>query len=187
MTEDAVTAVHSNARADGAATLLIGQRVRAGREDDYLQWQKKVGAAAGRYPGFRGVELRRPSGEQTDWMVVYQFDSVANMQKWIDSATRQEFLDRGTDLFEGPGTRQVIAHDSKVDDTLVTVVVSHKVAAGQVEHFLTWQTEVNDVESTFAGFRGSEIFRPVRRGSGRVDHLLQVRQRRASRCVADLR
>jgi antibiotic biosynthesis monooxygenase (ABM) superfamily enzyme len=161
MTEDAVTAVHSNARADGAATLLIGQRVRAGREDDYLQWQKKVGAAAGRYPGFRGVELRRPSGEQTDWMVVYQFDSVANMQKWIDSATRQEFLDRGTDLFEGPGTRQVIAHDSKVDDTLVTVVVSHKVAAGQVEHFLAWQTEVNDVESTFAGFRGSEIFRPV--------------------------
>ncbi|GAB7070957.1 antibiotic biosynthesis monooxygenase [Mycolicibacterium hodleri] len=145
----------------GAATLLIGQRVRSGREDDYQQWQKKLGAAAARYPGFRGVELRRPSGEQTDWIVVYQFDSVANMQKWINSATRQEFLDRGTDLFDGPGTRQVIVQDSKVDDTLVTVVVSHEVAADQVEDFLAWQAEVNEVESTFAGFRGSEIFRPV--------------------------
>ncbi len=148
----------------GAATLLIGQRVRSGREDDYQQWQKKLGAAAARYPGFRGVELRRPSGEQTDWIVVYQFDSVANMQKWINSATRQEFLDRGTDLFDGPGTRQVIVQDSKVDDTLVTVVVSHEVAADQVEDFLAWQAEVNEVESTFAGFRGSEIFRPVEGG-----------------------
>jgi uncharacterized protein len=161
MTDDTATTAGPLTRSDGAATLLIGQRVRAGREDDYREWQKKLGAAAARYPGFRGVELRPPSGEQTDWIVVYQFDSVATMQKWVDSATRQEFLDRGADLFDGPGTQQVIARDSKVDDSLVTVVVSHKVAGDQVEDFLAWQAEVNEVESAFAGFRGSEIFRPV--------------------------
>ena len=145
----------------GAATLLIGQRVRPGHEDGYLEWQRKVGAAATRYPGFRGVDVREPSGERTDWVVAYQFDSVANMQKWLNSATRQEFLDRGAEMFDGPGTQQVIAQDSKVDDTLVTVVVSHRVAPDQVEDFLAWQAAVDDEESRFTGFRGSEIFRPV--------------------------
>ncbi|KAA0096080.1 antibiotic biosynthesis monooxygenase [Mycolicibacterium sp. P1-18] len=161
MTDDRTASGAPTAPATGAATLLIGQRVRAGRADEYVDWQKKLGAAAARYPGFRGVELRRPNGDQTDWVVVYQFDSVAHMQKWVNSATRQEFLDRGADLFDGPGTQQVIAQESKVDDTLVTVVVSHKVAADQVDEFLAWQAEVNDAESTFPGFRGSEIFRPV--------------------------
>ena len=149
------------ARTDGAATLLIGQRVRVGRENEYVEWQRKLSAAAARYPGFRGIELREPGGEQADWVVAYQFDSVANMQKWVNSATRQDFLDRGTDLFDGPGTQQVIAQDSRVDDTLVSVVVSHKVASGQVEDFLRWQAELQETESTFTGFRGSEIFRPV--------------------------
>lgn len=145
----------------GAATLLIGQRIHPGREDDYVEWQKKLSVASARYPGFRGVEVRPPSGEQTDWVAVYQFDSVATMQKWLNSATRQDFLDGGADLFDGPGTQQVIAQDSKVDDTLVTVVVSHRVAPDQVEDFLAWQAAVDDEESRFTGFRGSEIFRPV--------------------------
>lgn len=162
MTDDTVTtAGPATARPSGAATLLIGQRVRSGRESDYVDWQKQLGAAAARYPGFRGVDLREPSEGQTDWVVVYQFDSVANMQKWVDSATRQTFLDRGADMFDGPGTRQVIAQDGKVDDALVTVVVSHRVAEDQVEDFLAWQAEVTQVESTFAGFSGSEVFRPV--------------------------
>ncbi|MCV7420304.1 antibiotic biosynthesis monooxygenase [Mycobacterium yunnanensis] len=144
-------------RSSGAATLLIGQRVRAGREDDYLAWQGKVGAAAGRYPGFRGVELREPADGQSDWVVVYHFDSVATMQTWLNSATRQEFLDRGADLFDGPGTQQVIAQEGRVDDSLVTVVVSHRVDAEQVAEFLAWQEEIRAAEATFAGFRGSDL------------------------------
>lgn len=162
MTDDtAVPVSPATARSDGAATLLIGQRVRHGREHDFVTWQKKLGAAAGRYPGFRGVELRRPSDAQPDWIVVYQFDSVPHLQKWLNSATRQEFLDRGADMFDGPGTQQVIARDGKVDDALVSVVVSHRVAPEQIEDFLAWQAEVREAESAFAGFRGSEIFRPV--------------------------
>ena len=162
MNDDTTSAAaHSRAKADGAATLLIGQRVRAGREDDYVEWQEDVGVAAARYPGLRSVELRRPSGEQTDWVVAYRFDSVANMGKWVNSATRQEFLNRGADLFDGPGTQQVIAQEGKVDDTLVSVVISHRVAADQVEDFLDWQAEVRQAESEFEGFRGSEVFRPV--------------------------
>ena len=68
--------------ADGAATLIIGQNVRAGCEDEYLKWQKQVTAAASRYPGFRGADFRRPTAVQSDWSTVYQFDSVANVKNW---------------------------------------------------------------------------------------------------------
>src|SRR5690348_9005998 len=116
MTDD-IRELDAPPRNPGAATLLIGQRVRAGREDDYLAWQGKLGAAASRYPGFRAVALRQPADAQSDWVVVYQFDSVAHMQKWLNSATRQQFLDRGADIFDGPGTQQVITQDGKVDDS----------------------------------------------------------------------
>ncbi|MCV7420305.1 antibiotic biosynthesis monooxygenase [Mycobacterium yunnanensis] len=43
----------------------------------------------------------------------------------------------------------------------MTVVVSHRVDAEQVAEFLAWQEEIRAAEATFAGFRGSEIFRPV--------------------------
>ncbi len=160
MTDD-TEAHHPSERSGGAATLLIGQQVRPGREDDYLAWQKKVDAAAARYPGFRRSELRRPTAVQPDWIIVYQFDSLPHVQNWMNSAARQDFLNRAADIFDGPGTQQVVAQDSKVDDTLVTVVVTHRVADDQVEDFLAWQERVREAESAFAGFCGSEIFRPV--------------------------
>jgi uncharacterized protein len=146
---------------DGAATLLIGQRLQPGREDDYLAWHDTVADAVAGYPGFRGIELRRPALPQEDWTVVYRFDSVADMQRWVDSATRADLLERAAHLFDGPGTQQVIAADDRVDDTLVSVVVSQRVRPEKVQDFLAWQATVRDAESRFAGFRGSEIHRPV--------------------------
>lgn len=161
MTDETVTGVPADPSVGGAATILIGQRVKAGREDDYVEWQTRLGAAAARYPGFRGVDLRRPTEPGGDWVVTYTFDSVANMARWLNSATRQRFLDRGADLFDGPGTQQVVAQDTRVDDTLVTVVVSHRVDPARVDEFLAWQADVCRAESGFPGFCGSEIFRPV--------------------------
>lgn len=44
---------------------------------------------------------------------------------------------------------------------LVTVFVSHHVASGSEEKFRAWQQRVTEVERTFPGFRGSELFSPV--------------------------
>ena len=142
--------------------LILGQRVRTGREDDYRAWEKKILAAASRYPGYRDAEVKPPNDIQPDWVIVYRFDSVPHVQNWLNSATRQKLLDEASDIFDGPGTRQVIAENNQISDPLVTVVVTNRVRDDRVDTFLTWRAKMAAAESQFPGFRGSEVFRPIK-------------------------
>ena len=146
---------------DDAATLIIGQRVRTGHEDEFRRWQQRVNAAAARFPGFEGSDVRPPTPVQEDWLAVHQFDSVSHLREWLNSTARSDLLDEATSLFDGPGTVQVVSRGRREPDTLVTVVVAHRVAEDKVDEFLAWQKQVDEAESSFEGFRGSEVFRPI--------------------------
>jgi uncharacterized protein len=147
---------------DTAATVIIGQKVRPGLERDFEAWQHEMNREASKYPGFIGAEINPPTAVQAEWVVVYRFDSVAHVQAWINSATRQERLAEGQQYFDGPGTQQVVGGGAKATDPLVTVVVSHRVSPEQVDEFLEWQERLRLAESKFPGFRGTELFRPVK-------------------------
>nr|WP_184437433.1 antibiotic biosynthesis monooxygenase [Mycobacterium sp. AZCC_0083] len=147
--------------ADNAATVIIGQKVRPGSELKFEAWQQDMNREASKYPGFIGAEVNGPTSVQPDWIVVYRFDSVAHVQAWINSATRQERLAGGQQYFDGPGTQQVVGGGARQADALVTVVVTHRVSREQVEDFLAWQERLRLAESAFEGFRGTELFRPV--------------------------
>ncbi len=146
---------------DNAATVIIGQRVREGSEQDFERWQRDMNSEAAKYPGFIGAEINPPTAVQPDWIVIYRFDSVAHVQAWINSSTRQSWLAKGKPFVAGPGTQQVIGGGARATDPLVTVVVTHRVAKENVEDFLAWQDRLHSAESTFEGFRGTELFRPV--------------------------
>ncbi|GFE16648.1 hypothetical protein Sgleb_46950 [Streptomyces glebosus] len=143
------------------ATVIIGQKVRAGLEREFEAWQEDVNAAAAGYAGFLGAEISRPTSLQPDWVVVYRFDSIAHLQAWINSATRQRHLDRGRKYLDGPATQQVVSGGTQTPDPLVTVVVTHRVHPDHVEAFLAWQRRMDEEESSFEGFRGTELFRPI--------------------------
>lgn len=144
-----------------AATAIIGQKVLPGMDRQFESWQEDLNAAAAYYPGFLGAEVSRPTPLQPDWVVVYRFDSVPHLQAWINSATRQTYLDVGARYFDGPATQQVVSSGSRSLDPLVTVVVTHRVDGNQVDAFLDWQRHMVEEESRFEGFRGTELFRPV--------------------------
>ena len=57
-----------------AALLIIEQRIRDGRRDDYLAWEQKVAAAAAGYPGYLGSEVKPPNDREPSWVVIYRFD-----------------------------------------------------------------------------------------------------------------
>ena len=141
--------------------LIIGRRIHSGREDDYRAWEERITAAAARYPGYRNAEVKAPTTVQPDWVVVYKFDSVLQLQNWLNSSTRQRLLDEAADLFDGPGTQQVISQSNEIVDPLVTVVVTHRVDPDHVEAFLAWRRKMTGAESNYPGFRGSEVFRPI--------------------------
>jgi antibiotic biosynthesis monooxygenase (ABM) superfamily enzyme len=144
-----------------AATVIIGQKVRAGSEQAYESWQKELNREASKYPGFLAAEINPPTTHQRDWVVVYRFDSVAHVQAWLNSATRQGHLAEGQQYFDGPGTQQVVGSGARPTDPLVTVVVTHRVSPEHVDEFLAWQDRMRLAESRFPGFRGTELFRPV--------------------------
>ncbi|MGW9263011.1 antibiotic biosynthesis monooxygenase [Gordonia terrae] len=146
---------------EGAATLIIGQRVHPGMDDRYREWFGKIETAAARFPGFVGSKLRAPDPSQPDWTAIYGFDSVGHLQDWLNSATRLDLVDEGKPLFDGPATAQVLAPGTAEPETLVTVVVSHRVAESKVDDFLAWQQQVDAAEHRFPGFRGTELFRPI--------------------------
>lgn len=146
---------------DNAATVIIGLKVKAGAEEDFAAWQHDVNKSASHYPGFLGAEVTAPTELQPDWVVVYRFDSVANVQAWINSATRQDRLAAGREYLDGPPTQQVVGGAAKPTDQLVTVVISHRVGPNHVEEFLAWQDRLRLAEMAFSGFRGSELFRPI--------------------------
>lgn len=146
---------------DTAATVIIGQTVRPGFERDFEAWQLTMNSRAAVYPGFLGAEINPPTAVQSDWVVVYRFDSIAHVVAWINSATRQEMLAEGAGFFEGPGTQQVISGGARPSDPLVTVVVTHRVTPENVADFLAWQERLRLAEAMFPGFRGTEVFRPV--------------------------
>jgi uncharacterized protein len=144
-----------------AATIIIGQKVRAGMEEAYEAWQSDLNSEASKYPGFLGAEVNRPTARQPEWVVVYRFDSIPHVMAWLNSATRQDRLAVGQAFFDGPGTQQVLGGGTREADPLVTVAVSHRVDEDDVDEFLVWQERLRSAESSFPGFRGSELFRPV--------------------------
>ena len=146
---------------DTAATVIIGQRIRAGEEQAFEAWQLNMNREAAKYPGFIAAEINQPTAVQSDWVIVYRFDSIAHVQAWLNSATRQELLLQAEQYFEGPGTQQVIGGAGRQSDPLVTVVVTHRVDPADVDEFLAWQDRLRLAESSFPGFRGTELFRPV--------------------------
>jgi uncharacterized protein len=146
---------------DAAATIIIGQKVRPGSEEAFEKWQKDINGEAAKYPGFLGAEINPPSAVQSDWVVVYRFDSIAHVQAWINSATRQELLEGGQQFLDGPATQQVLGGGAQPRDPLVTVAVSHRVSPENVDEFVAWQDRLRQAESKFPGFRGTELFRPV--------------------------
>lgn len=146
---------------DTAATIIIGQKVRADSEQPYQEWQKDLNREASKYPGFLGAEINPPTAVQPEWVVVYRFDSIPHVMAWLNSATRQERLAAGQQFFDGPGTQQVLGGGSQNPDPLVTVAVSHRVDDADVDEFIAWQERLRLAESTFPGFRGTELFRPV--------------------------
>lgn len=145
----------------GPATIIVGQTIRPGVEDEYVRWQHQVTTEASRYPGYLSSDLTRPTAEQPDWTVIYRFDSIANARHWLDSSTRQDLLDRAAPMMVGPGTRQIIASEGESSDALVTVLVTHSVPEEQEDEFLAWCSRVIEQERRFPGFRGVEIFRPI--------------------------
>lgn len=156
--KDVVSEVNPNSR---TASLITRQRVHDGHDDDYRRWQEQLNAAAAGFPGFAGSDVTPPADGQPDWIAVCRFDTVTHLQDWLNSATRLELIDKAKRWFDGQATAHVVAPEGQQLESVVTVVVTHRVDPERMAEFLDWRKRIDDAQDAFPGFRGSELFRPV--------------------------
>ncbi len=94
--------------ADAPVTVIVSQTVRQEHVPDYLKWQHEVDVAARKFPGFLGAEVVWPvPGVQSDWGVIYRFDSAQHLDDWFTSPTRQKLLKKAEPFFEKVHLRRV--------------------------------------------------------------------------------
>ena len=137
------------------------RRSAPGSEQPFEEWQKDLNGRPAKYPGFLGAEINPPTAVQPEWVVVYRFDSIAHVRPGSTAPRARSDCDRGSSIFDGPGTQQVLGGGARQSDPLVTVAVSHRVEPEERDEFLAWQDRLRLAESKFPGFRGTELFRPV--------------------------
>ncbi|MDH6678794.1 antibiotic biosynthesis monooxygenase (ABM) superfamily enzyme [Rhodococcus sp. LBL1] len=147
------------ARRRSPATVVVTHLLRPGSDAAFRRWQDEMDSAAASFAGFLGTDVNPPTDGAGAWSVVYRFDSLENLRRWLDSNRRRDLVERAHALFDAPPTQHVLIEEGGAE--AVTVVVSHPPVPGRESEFLAWQQRINDAETRFPGFRGSELHTPI--------------------------
>ncbi|NNB42036.1 antibiotic biosynthesis monooxygenase [Pseudomonas chlororaphis] len=78
---------------DGVVTLLVRHRVKAGQDQAYEAWLRRIIGTARSYPGHLGIDVvRGHSGGLALFTSVLRFASTEQLQHWLDSADRRNLV-----------------------------------------------------------------------------------------------
>lgn len=93
----------------GAVTAVMSQRVRPDAWEDFRRAHSEITLVMRDFDGFLSCELAEPvPGVQDDHVVVFAFDSRANLDRWLESEERQRVLRLIEPLIEGERTLNVV-------------------------------------------------------------------------------
>jgi len=90
-------------------TAVITHRVRPGRETGYEEWMKGIAADSRSFDGFLGAHILRPElGVTSDYVVVLEFDTCPHLETWMQSETRNGWVERVKPLIREPESIKVL-------------------------------------------------------------------------------
>ncbi|HEY9609962.1 hypothetical protein [Allocoleopsis sp.] len=90
-------------------TAVISHLVKLGREEGYEEWMRGIIPVAKTFEGHLGVNILRPQrGIQLEYIIVLHFDHHKNLQAWLDSSVRREWIERVKPLIQEAEDVQVL-------------------------------------------------------------------------------
>ena len=96
-------------KASEPVTLVLSQRIDPRDREEFLALHEDVVDRLGRFQGFLGSELLPPvKGVQDDLVIVASFASRTDLDRWLESDSRREWLDMIGQLVEGERTLTVV-------------------------------------------------------------------------------
>jgi len=91
-------------------TEVIVTQINPEKEAHYREWSAKIHQAEAKFPGFRGVYLQSPKeAKGRNWITLLKFDTVENLDRWLNSSERQELLNESISLVSSVETHRIIS------------------------------------------------------------------------------
>jgi uncharacterized protein len=88
-------------------TVVISQVVKAGKEKAFEEWLIGICSAAERFAGHLGTSIIRPPQRQhPEYVIIFKFEHYRNLQTWMNSKERQQWLIKSLALIQGVPTIQ---------------------------------------------------------------------------------
>jgi len=84
--------VHGRQQA-GSASSVFAYRIRPEKEGEFLEWRRRILEEVRTWKGFLGTEsFDTLEGAEPEFIVVVRFDSRANLDEWLKSKVRNDFM-----------------------------------------------------------------------------------------------
>lgn len=94
---------------NNGVTEVIVAEVFSEKESDYREWIAKIHLEEAKFPGFRGVYVQSPNEEKGKfWITLLQFDTIENLDRWLNSSERRALLNDSKSLISHLETHRVI-------------------------------------------------------------------------------
>lgn len=88
-------------------TVVVRHRVRPGREAEFEEWLRGISRAALQFDGNPVFNVIRPADpKRPEYLVLFRFDSLAQLEVWENSDERRAWLDRVEPLVVHPPERE---------------------------------------------------------------------------------
>ncbi|MBX9688611.1 MAG: hypothetical protein K2X27_18020 [Candidatus Obscuribacterales bacterium] len=97
-----VDEISESGEALGSVATAIVTNVKAGKEEEYFEWERKIQIAQMKYDGYRGLYWQPPPpGVQGhNWSTLLRFDSPESLEKWFASAERKALIEESERLVD---------------------------------------------------------------------------------------
>jgi len=83
----------SDDSAEPPVAMVFTHRVADDKVPDCLVWRRKAIAAQAHYPGYLATEFFEPHGKMDEWVDVVRYDSLKDLEHWMESKERRDLLE----------------------------------------------------------------------------------------------
>lgn len=84
-----------------SATEVIITQIKPGKEAEYRAFADRIQKVQETFAGYLGSFVEPPQHKEKGWTTVLRFDSVPNLEAWLNSSQRAKLLKESEDLIEG--------------------------------------------------------------------------------------
>lgn len=150
---------------DRSVTEVIVTEVNPAKESSYRRWTAKIHQVEAKFPGFRGTYVQSPQGHGKHWITLLQFNTMENLDRWLQSKERQELLNESSTLISSLETHRVIspysgwfASIAKVGElppvwkqTMIVLLVLFPIVMFELKYLVPLTNSLNSSVGTFIG------------------------------------